>query len=90
MDLRRLSPWQRVQRRFALLGGSYRHPDGHLELDFEAAAGINRRDDDEQQAAKLAAYERRQAEFSSRFWPFLIGVAVGAALIHYKPSLWPF
>jgi hypothetical protein len=91
MDVRRLSPWQRIRRRLALLGGSYKHPDGHIELDFEGLAGIDSRNDSaELHAAKLAAYEQRQAASTAQVWPFLVGVIVGAALIHYKPSLWPF
>lgn len=91
MDLRHLSPWQRVRRRIALLGGSYTHPDGHIELDFEGPAGIDgRNDSSELQATKLARYERRQADSSSRFWPFIAGIVVGATLIHHWPSLWPF
>ena len=35
-DWRRLSLWQRVRRRFSLLGGSYIHPDGTIELASEA------------------------------------------------------
>lgn len=87
----RLSPWQRIKRRLSLLGGSYTHPDGHIELDFEGPAGIDSRDDStELQSAKLAAYEQRQAALAAQVWPFILGIIVGAALIHYKPSLWPF
>lgn len=91
MDVSRLSSWQRIKRRLALLRGHYTHPDGHIELDFEGPAGIDSRNDSaELQATKLAAYEQRQAASTAQLWPFLIGVIVGAALIHYKPSLWPF
>uniref|UniRef100_A0A9E8CSX0 Uncharacterized protein n=1 Tax=Bosea sp. NBC_00436 TaxID=2969620 RepID=A0A9E8CSX0_9HYPH len=90
MDVSRLSPGQRIKRRLSLLGGSYTHPDGHIELDFEGPAGIDgRNDSDELQAAKLAGYEQRQATSTARVWCFLIGVIVGTALIHYRPSLWP-
>ena len=37
-DWTRLSSWQRVKRRFSLLGGSYIHPDGTIELASEARA----------------------------------------------------
>lgn len=30
-----------MHRRFAMLGGTYTHPDGSIELDFEAAAGVD-------------------------------------------------
>lgn len=36
--MNRLTMAQRIHRRIALLGGSYTHPDGSIELDFEAAA----------------------------------------------------
>jgi hypothetical protein len=35
-DWKRLTLWQRVKRRFSLLGGSYIHPDGTIELASEA------------------------------------------------------
>jgi len=37
-DWKRLTSWQRVKRRFSLLGGSYIHPDGTIELASEARA----------------------------------------------------
>lgn len=90
-DASHLSPCQRVKRRVSLLGGSYTHPDGHIELDFEAPAGIDgRNDSDELQRLKLASYERRQAASAAKVWAFIIGVIVGAMAIHYRPSLWPF
>src|SRR5262245_19489954 len=39
-DPRRLSRWQRIKRRVSLLGGSYVHPDGHIELDIDEKSGI--------------------------------------------------
>ena len=56
-----LSRWQRIKRRFSLLGGGYIHPDGYIELDFHEAAGITRHDNSEECAAKLARYEDWQA-----------------------------
>ena len=35
-DWKQLTSWQRVKRRFSLLGGSYIHPDGTIELASEA------------------------------------------------------
>ncbi len=46
-DWRRLTPWQRVRRRVSLLGGSYVHPDGSIELDVDEKAGVNPGDSDE-------------------------------------------
>lgn len=37
-----LSRWEHIKRRFKLLGGSYKHPNGMIELDFEEPAGIDR------------------------------------------------
>jgi hypothetical protein len=36
-----LSWGQRIKRRIWLLGGSYTHPDGTLELDFDKKASID-------------------------------------------------
>jgi hypothetical protein len=56
-----LSLSQRIKRRISLWGGSYEHPDGHIELDFEEPAGIDSRTDSEKvQLEKLVAYEARQ------------------------------
>jgi hypothetical protein len=38
-DRKRLTVWQRVKRRFSLLGGSYIHPDGTIELARDSIAG---------------------------------------------------
>ncbi|MGE0235889.1 hypothetical protein [Methylocystis sp.] len=82
---------QRVRRRIALLGGSYTHPDGQIELDFDEPAGIDiRNDSDEVQQAKLAAYERRKRADNQQVAMFVFGFLAGATLMHYWPSLWPF
>jgi hypothetical protein len=60
---RDLTLGQRCHRLWTFLcgGGAYEHPDGHLELDFEEAAGIDSRNDPMQvQEDKLVAYERRK------------------------------
>ncbi|MFG1278324.1 hypothetical protein [Xanthobacter autotrophicus] len=91
MDLRHLTYRQRIWRRLCLPGGSYKHPDGHIELDFDAPAEIDyRRDSQELQEAKLDAYEQRRAASSALVAPFIWGLIVGASLMHYRPSLWPF
>ena len=57
-----LTAWQRIRRRLSLMGGSYTHPDGHIELDFEEPAGINSRADSfEVQEAKLERWEQKKA-----------------------------
>jgi hypothetical protein len=61
MDLARgLTFGQRVQRRLSLWAGRpYTHPDGHIEQEFEEAAGINSRaDPTDVQREKLFAYQR--------------------------------
>ena len=56
-----MSRWQRIKRRFSLMGGSYVHPDGTLELDFDEKAGIDRAVDSEDvQWDKLRRYEIEQ------------------------------
>jgi hypothetical protein len=48
---------QRIRRRINLLRGSYEHPDGTLELDFDETAGIDPTlDSDEVQLVKLKKY----------------------------------
>jgi hypothetical protein len=56
-----LTPWQHVKRRISLLGGSYTHPDGHIELDIDAAAGVTRDDDSDTAYRKFERYEARRA-----------------------------
>ena len=87
-----LTRWQRFRRRFALMGGSYTHPDGTIELDFEAPAGIEPTDSDEVRKQKLAWYERHRA---AKAWEWSrvggIGwVAVGVYLLakHTDLSFW--
>jgi hypothetical protein len=62
---RDLTSGQRIHRLWTFLwgGGAYEHPDGHLELDFEEAAGIDSRNDPMHvQEDKLVAYERRKRQ----------------------------
>jgi hypothetical protein len=79
-----LSPWQRIKRRVSLLGGSYTHPDGHIELDFEAPAGIDSRNDSEEvQEAKLLAYERKRGLNKLKVTYLIIGGTIVYVLIKY-------
>lgn len=79
-----LSVWQRIKRRVGLLGGSYTHPDGHIELDFEAPAGIDGRNDSEEvQAAKLQAYENKKGINKLKFIYLIIGGVLVYVLIKY-------
>ena len=73
------SRWERIKRRFKLLGGSYTHPNGLIELDFEEPAGINPFvDDEEVQRQKLIAYETRKNIKSQRKLGYLVvGLIVG-------------
>jgi hypothetical protein len=83
MDLSHLSAWQRIKRKISLLGGSYVHPDGHIELDFEGPAGIDRNDSDEVQQAKLQSHENRQGIKNLKLLYFVIGGVVVYVLIKY-------
>ncbi len=57
----KLTFWQRIKRRLSLLGGSYTHPDGTIELDIDAAAGIDpTADSEEVQDEKMAHYYAHQ------------------------------
>ncbi len=70
-----LSPWQRIKRRLSLMGGSYEHPDGFLELDFEADAGIERGDSEAVKERKLAIHAARQRTWQKVYGGILVGVA---------------
>lgn len=78
-----LSTWQRIKRRLNLMGGSYKHPDGYIELDFEAEAGVERGDSDAVKEHKFAMHAARQ-----RKWQRLHGsILVGAAACYLAVSL---
>jgi hypothetical protein len=90
-NARYLTFWQRIRRRVALLSGSYTHPDGFIELDFDEPSGIDiRNDSDALQAQKLDRLHRRKSEDYERATYFVYGLIAGAALIRRWPSLWPF
>lgn len=73
-----LSLLQRAWRRIALhFGSSYTHPDGYLELDIEAAAGIDRADDDSIRHVKSQRYEARQRARTRVQGAALVGVGLG-------------
>jgi hypothetical protein len=82
-----LSPWQRVKRRMSLLGGSYTHPDGTIELDFDEKAGIDPTVDSERvQNIKLSNYLQRQQHRELRgtwfFWGLAAGI-IACKLLHF-------
>ena len=80
----KLTLTQRLRRRVALLGGSYQHPDGTIELDIDARAGIDPTTDSEDiQRAKLDAWNRREAERERWFQAFATGAIVGAILMYW-------
>jgi hypothetical protein len=79
-----LSRWERIKRRFKLLGGSYTHPDGLIELDFEEPAGINPFvDSEEVQQQKLVAYETRKNVKSQKLEYLVVGLVVGYLIGKY-------
>ena len=71
-----LSTWQRIKRRLSLMGGSYKHPDGYIELDFEADAGVVRGDSDAVKEHKIAMHAARQRRWQKRHGAVLVGAAV--------------
>lgn len=68
---------QRIRRRIALLGGSYTHPDGSIELDFEAAAGADHyQDSNDVKAAKVDRKAVRDAKASRVTGALMVGMGV--------------
>lgn len=68
---------QRVRRRLALLGGSYTHPDGSIEFDFEAAAGVDHyNDSDETKEAKVDRKAAKEARSSRITGALMVGCGV--------------
>lgn len=66
-----------MRRRIALLGGSYTHPDGSIELDFEAAAGVDHYEDsDEVRAAKVDRKAAKEAKASRVVGALMVGCGV--------------
>lgn len=63
-----LTFFQRIKRRFGLWGGSYKHPDGTIELDFDEKAGIDpTADSQEVQDQKLSRYLKHQYHDGTRW-----------------------
>jgi hypothetical protein len=59
------------------LGGSYTHPDGSIELDFEAAAGVDHyRDSDEVKEAKVDRKAAKDVKSSRVTGALLVGYGV--------------
>jgi hypothetical protein len=78
-----LSTWKRIKRRLSLMGGSYKHPDGYIELDFEADAGVVRGDSDAIKEHKFAMHAARQRKWQK----FHGAVLVGAAACYLAASM---
>ena len=73
----RLTLWQRIRRRIALMGGSYTHPDGSIELDFEAAAGVDHyRDSEEVAEAKVERHWAKEARWTRIAGALSVGMGV--------------
>lgn len=73
--------WQRIKRRISLSGGSYTHPDGTIELDFEASAGIDPfRDSEAVQELKLRRYYEKQRKNERRAGALMLGAAAFLAV----------
>ncbi len=90
--MQQLSRLQRIKRRISLLGGSYTHPDGTIELDIDAPAGVDPRTDSQEVIEeKFARYfgapkvERRPIRILMSLLPSLGFVAVA---IIYFPGEW--
>ena len=75
--MNRLTMAQRIRRRIALLGGSYTHPDGSIELDFEAAAGVDHyRDSDDVIDAKVDRKAAKELRLSRISGALVVGYGV--------------
>jgi hypothetical protein len=77
-----LTTGQRIWRRIKLLGGSYEHPNGYIELDFEAAAGIVRSDSDVIKELKLNQQYSNKRSRVKIFGAGLVGIAVYSVVSH--------
>ena len=83
-----LTFWQRIKRRISLWGGSYTHPNGTIELDFDEKAGIDPiHDSKEVQDAKFARYMEKQRD-SSGGKRGLGAMAVAGAAVIFAQSHW--
>ena len=80
----RLSLYQRIKRRISLLKGSYTHPDGTIELDFDEKAGIDPTvDDDETAGRKFDLWNRRERMREDRWRWFVAGAFVGGSIVYW-------
>jgi hypothetical protein len=84
-DWRRLSPRQRVKRRFSLWRGRYVHPDGFIELAIDEKAGVYPGDSDHIRVSKLASYLRQESGKKTKWQWFFYGGLAGIAvyLLYY-------
>jgi hypothetical protein len=86
--MNRLTFPQRIRRRIALLGGSYTHPDGSIELDFEAKAGVDHyRDSEDEKAVKVDRKARKEAKVTRVGGAMMVGLGV-YLLTRPDPSAW--
>lgn len=89
-DLSHLNTWQRLRRKLALLGGAYTHPNGFIELDFEAAAGVNFSDTEEVAEAKMKLHEarhsRRSLVLTCVFWSVSAMLLLHECVLHRTPG----
>ncbi len=65
----------------ALGGGSYTWPDGYIELDFEASAGVNRNDPENVKEEKLENYLKRAAK-REKAWLRIFGSGLLAGVVY--------
>ena len=80
----RLSLLQRIKRRIWLLGGSYTHRDGTIELDIDEKAGIDPTVDDEAtQNRKFDLWNKREQLRELRGQWFFYGVVVGGLFVYW-------
>jgi len=77
-----LTVGQRIMRRLKLLGGSYTHPDGFIELDFEVEAGIDRNDSEAIKELKLTKHYAKQASRKKTIGAGLVGIACYMVVAH--------
>lgn len=75
---------QRLKRRVFLLGGSYTHPDGTIELDIDEKAGVDPTlDTEEATEKKLSGWIKSEAVREDRWKHFLAGLIIGGLAVYW-------
>jgi hypothetical protein len=74
---------QRIKRRISLWGGSYTHPDGYIELDFDEEAGLRQSDSEDEADRKLRAYLQRKQVRERTFHAFTCGAISGGLVVYW-------